>query len=71
VFLVVIALAAFLVTLIVRRTGFVHRFATGTGPHTHAQPPTDAIRILDERFARGEIDATDYRERRDLLQRTP
>jgi uncharacterized membrane protein len=29
------------------------------------------LRILDERFARGEIDAADYRERRDLLQGTP
>ncbi len=28
----------------------------------------DAIRILDERFARGEIDADEYRQRRDLLR---
>ncbi|HTB09385.1 MAG TPA: SHOCT domain-containing protein [Acidimicrobiales bacterium] len=71
VFLIVIAAAAFLVTLIVRRSGVAHRFATGSGPHTHAAPATDALRILDERFARGEIDAADYRERRDLLQGTP
>lgn len=28
----------------------------------------DALRMLSERFARGEIDATDYTERRDLLR---
>ncbi len=28
----------------------------------------DAERLLDERFARGEIDADDYRERRELLR---
>ena len=27
----------------------------------------DAARLLDERFARGEIDAEEYRARRDLL----
>lgn len=28
---------------------------------------TDARRVLDERFARGEIDESDYRVRRELL----
>lgn len=28
----------------------------------------DAMQILDERFARGEIDAQEYRERRDALR---
>ena len=70
VFLIVIAAVALLVTLVVRRTRFGHRFATGSGPHIHASSATDALRILDERFARGEIDAADYRERRDLLQGT-
>ncbi len=28
----------------------------------------DALRILDERFARGEIDADEYSKRRDLLR---
>lgn len=71
VFLIVIAAVAFLVTLVVRKSRFAHRFATGTGPHTHASPTSDALRILDERFARGEIDPADYQERRDLLQGTP
>jgi putative membrane protein len=30
-----------------------------------------ALRILDERFAKGEIDAEDYKVRRDLLRDTP
>ena len=32
-------------------------------------PPSDpALRILDERFARGEIDADEYNQRRELLR---
>jgi putative membrane protein len=31
--------------------------------------PDDARRLLDERLARGEIDADDYARRRDLLER--
>ncbi len=38
----------------------------GAGPS--ARPPDDATRILDERFARGEIDADEYTRRRDLLR---
>ncbi len=34
-----------------------------------SQPGVDARRLLDERFARGEIDADDYAQRRDLLDR--
>ena len=32
-------------------------------------PPDDARRLLDDRFARGEIDADDYTQRRELLSR--
>jgi putative membrane protein len=71
VFLIVIAAVALLVTLVVRKSRFAHHLATGTGPHTHTSSTSDALRILDERFARGEIDAADYRERRDLLQGSP
>lgn len=28
----------------------------------------DALRLLDERFARGEVDADDYQQRRELLR---
>lgn len=37
---------------------------TGSGPGTG----WSARRILDERFARGEIDEDEYQRRRDLLQ---
>jgi putative membrane protein len=46
--------------------------STRADGHTHA-PPTrsnDARRILDERFARGEIDADEYAHRRDVLDRS-
>lgn len=32
--------------------------------------PTSALRILEERFARGEIDADEYSRRRQLLSST-
>ncbi|MGN6331660.1 MAG: SHOCT domain-containing protein [Motilibacteraceae bacterium] len=35
------------------------------GPSTRSD---EAQRLLDERFARGEIDADEYRARRDLLR---
>ncbi len=38
-------------------------------PAPSAIPPAnDAERILDERFARGEIDADEYQHRRELLR---
>jgi putative membrane protein len=52
------------VVLLVRGTGGIFR--------APAPPPGEAgdqaLRILDERFARGEIDAEEYRSRRDLLR---
>lgn len=43
------------------------RGATGTD-----RPPrderNDALQLLDERFARGEIDVDDYQQRRELLR---
>lgn len=36
---------------------------TGTGPRRR-----DPMEILDERFARGEIDAEEYRTRQDVLR---
>ena len=40
---------------------------TGQGPGTPL--PAQAQRILDERFARGEIDVEEYRLRREVLHR--
>jgi len=41
-------------------------------PPSPTNPPaaSEALRILEERFARGEIDAEEYQSRRDLLRRT-
>ena len=63
--LVVGALAWIIVTL--RRERSLPRSA----PPPAAPPAaSEALRILDERFARGEIDAEEYQSRRDLLRRT-
>ena len=55
---------AALVVYVVRSTG--HR--TDTPPQSGTPAPDDALRVLDERFARGDIDADDYTRRRDLLR---
>lgn len=45
-----------------------HHHGAGPGP---TEPSSDALKILNERFARGEIDAAEYTERRDLLKGSP
>lgn len=58
------SLVAALVVYVIRNLG--HRPDT---PARAEGPGQDqALHILDERFARGEIDAEDYRARRDLLR---
>jgi putative membrane protein len=55
---------AALVVYVIRSSG--HR---PTDQHRIDTPPEDqALRILDERFARGDIDAEEYTLRRDLLR---
>jgi putative membrane protein len=41
----------------------------GSRQDSEATPPGSALHVLDERFARGEIDAEEYTARRDLLLR--
>lgn len=41
------------------------------GPPPGLTPESSALRILDERFARGEIDVEEYRQRGDELRRPP
>ena len=54
---------AALVVYMVRSGGHRH-----DSHHVDSPRQDQAIRILDERFARGEIDAEDYSARRDLLR---
>lgn len=71
VFLALLLLAAVvvLVVLFVRQErARRHGHLAGAGG---ASASFDALRILDERFAKGEIDAEDYKVRRDLLRDTP
>ncbi len=49
------------IVLLVRSFGHHHEVAAG------AAGSTSAVRILEERFARGEIDADEYGRRRQLL----
>ena len=38
------------------------------GGMMHRHPPRDAVDVLKERYARGEINEAEYRERRRLLE---
>lgn len=69
--LAVAALVALIVWLSRSRHSAVHAATTvpGAVPGAPPAPPAlDARRILDERLARGEIDADDYRARREALE---
>ena len=57
-------LVALLVVYVVRNLG--HRSPDQAGVPTAA--PDQAMRILDERLARGDIDAEEYSQRRELLR---
>jgi putative membrane protein len=46
-------------------TGATRRASSGTGGEEHRSD--DALRILDERLSRGEIDTDEYRRLRDVL----
>ena len=53
------------VVLVVRSLG--GQSAGGAAPDSSAGQPPQARRILDERFARGELSEEDYLRQRDLL----
>ena len=63
--LMMLALWALVVALVV----YVIRSLTRSRPEAPpARDQRDGMRILDERFARGDIDADEYTQRRDLLR---
>lgn len=61
------------VVLVVRATTGPQKTATSLPPGTPRDTPRDstAQRILDERFARGDIDEGEHVARRDMLCRRP
>ncbi len=78
VMVVVVAVVAWIVVTLVRHRGGPASVgspgtvpATAPGPQTmpHVAPAvSDGRRILDERFARGEIDEEEYRRRRSVIE---
>ena len=50
------------------RYGRERRQPPGPPPPQGVSQPPSALDVLDERFARGEIDAEEYTKRRDLLR---
>ncbi|MHB8378314.1 MAG: SHOCT domain-containing protein [Acidimicrobiales bacterium] len=46
---------------------FTHSWTSRLPPHDHSERVSESRRILDERFARGEIDEDEYRKRKDVL----
>ncbi len=61
------ALALIIVTLFRHRAGPPGPAAPVPGPGS-PRPRPDALRILDERLARGEIDGDEYTRRRSLIE---
>ncbi len=61
------ALAWIIVTL-VRHRGVPPGSTPPTSGPGSAQPGSDALRILDERLARGDIDEDEYTRRRSLIE---
>ena len=58
------ALIAALVVYVVRNLGHRHDDHSAAG----GAPPDNAMRILEERFARGDIDTDEYNQRSDVLR---
>ncbi len=63
---VVVCVAAIVVAALLERRPRETRASGDGGPAT-PNVSTSALQILDERFARGEIDADDYTSRRQLI----
>jgi putative membrane protein len=67
VFLIFIAVIVWVILTVARERQHRHGHHHGWGPGPTG-PSSDALKILNERFARGEINAEEYTERRDLLK---
>lgn len=69
--LVLIALVVLVVRLVTSSTRTAAQALAGHPLRGAAPQPSDALTILDERLARGEIEPQDYQERRRLLAERP
>ena len=68
VLLMVLLATAAAVVVVLARAGTAGSAGAGSGPSAIG-PATTARGLLDERYARGEIDEQEYRERRTTLRR--
>jgi putative membrane protein len=68
--LLVLAAVAWFAVAFSRQSGRMHHGLAHANTAPSA-PHSDALKILNERFARGEIDADEFTQRRDLLQGSP
>ena len=73
--LMVVLMVLFWSTIVAVAVMFFRHLRGGYGPTTPYPPvppgtpgPDQALRILEERFARGEIDADEFSKRRDLIR---
>jgi putative membrane protein len=66
--LIAVCIIVWIVTTLMRPGGHIHRHELFPGTNPPSKGSSDALRILDERFARGEIDADEYTKRKELLR---
>ena len=67
--LMMIMMLIFLAVVVWAVVMFTHQWTSRPQFHDHSGQSPNAMRILDERFARGEINEEEYRMRRDILQK--
>jgi putative membrane protein len=70
-FLVIVALVVWALIVITRYVSHQRVQHGGQSGSVATARASDALKILSERFARGEIDADEFTKRRDLLLQTP
>jgi putative membrane protein len=66
-FLIIVALVVWALIVITRYLQHHQSQPGAQAASVAASPTSDAMKILNERFARGEIDPDDFTRRRDLL----
>jgi len=67
-FIIVITAVFWVVTMMSRQRRHHHPHGAMTTGDSTMVKSSEALRILDERFARGEIDAEEFTARRELLR---